>query len=292
MPRIAYINGQYLPHHQARTHIEDRGFQFADGVYEVIAVRRGALLDERGHLDRLWRSLAELQITPPMGRRSFRLVMREMIRRNRGVEGGLYIQVTRGVAARDFTFPADVKPTLVMTLRRMDFDLTRQMQTGIKVVTVPDLRWPRRDIKTIALLPQVLAKQVAALEGGAEAWMVDEDGYITEGGSSNAWILTADNVLVTRQADNSILKGVTRTALLALLSEEGVRIEHRAFTPEEAVSAKEAFTSGATTFCLPVVAIDEHQIGDGTPGPFVTRLRERYTETTGLPISEQQQWKP
>lgn len=278
MPRLAYVNGRFVPHDRAAIHIEDRGYQFADGVYEVVTILGGRTVDEDGHLDRLDRSLSELRIARPMERAPLKLVMRELVRRNRLEEGILYIQVTRGVSPRDFKFPAGVRPALVMTTRRQNHSVVPAAETGVRVVTVPEIRWARRDIKSVGLLAQVLAKQAAAEAGAFEAWMVDEDGFVTEGASSNAWIVTKDGVLVTRQADHSILKGITGNAIAALAEEMNLKIERRAFTPAEAYDAREAFLTSATTFCLPIVEIDGHPIANGHPGDISTRLRAGYLD--------------
>lgn len=278
MPRIAYVNGRYLHHAEACVHVEDRGFQFSDGVYEVIVVAAGQLIDERGHLDRLERSLIELRIAPPLRRQSLALVMREVIRRNATPDGLLYLQVTRGVAPRDFAFPKASSSTLVITLRAKNVLAQTAAARGIVVVTVPDLRWKRRDIKSTGLLGQVLAKQAAAEAQAQEAWMVDEEGFVTEASSANAWILTVDDQLITRQADNSILKGVTRSSLQALCAARGIAIVERAFTVAEALAAKEAFVSSASNFATSVIRIDGHAIGDGRPGPFAAALRQAYVD--------------
>jgi len=294
MPRIAYVNGRYVPHGAAQIHIEDRGFQFADGIYEVVALIEGELRDEVGHLDRLERSLAEIDVAMPMPRRVLQIAMREMVRRNRIKNGALYIQVSRGIAARDFKFPSPaVRPTLVMTLRHMTFDIPARKAAAKPVITVPDIRWKRRDIKSTALLGQVLAKQIAVREGAAEAWMVDDDGYITEGASSNAWIVDAKNRLITRPtAHNSILKGVTRSALQVLCKQEGIELVERAFTPKEAYKAREAFTSSATALIMPVSSIDGHKIGNGKIGPITDKLYDLYMEYAMNPSRKEQKWNP
>jgi D-alanine transaminase len=278
MSRIAYANGAYVPLSDAMVHIEDRGFQFADGVYEVIALRDGKMVDEQGHYDRLWRSMSELSIEAPMSVAAMKLVIAELVRRNGLRNALIYMQVTRGVAPRDFKFPSHANSTLVVTVRPTKLDHTDKLEHGVKIITVPDIRWKRRDIKTVALLPQVLAKQKAAEAKAFEAWMVDDDGYITEGSSSNAWIITREGKLVTRQADHMILKGVTRTSLLRFAKELGIEFEERPFTREEAYQAVEAFVSSATTFLLPIVEIDEHVVGNGKPGSFGAKLREAYME--------------
>ena len=274
MARDAYVNGRYVPHAQAAVHVEDRGFQFADGVYEVVCIRNGRLIDEDGHLDRLDRCLGELRIAWPCERRVLRLIMRRLIGRN-GVRNGLiYLQVTRGVAARDFRFPAVARPTLVMTTRRAA--LAANARAGVRVITIPDIRWKRCDLKTVGLLAQVLGKQEAAERGAFEAWQVDEDGFVTEGTSSNAWILTADGALVTRPASHDILNGITRQSILRIAAAEGLRFEERPFDVDEAYAAREAFVSSATSFVTPVVRIDDRAVGDGTPGALGRRLLEAY----------------
>lgn len=277
MPRYAYVNGFYLPHREAGVHIEDRGFQFADGVYEVIALINGRLADETGHLDRLERSLSELSIAMPVSRENLLFILHEVIRKNRVRNAGLYIQVTRGTARRDFAFPVDeVPPTLVITARTFHFDGNANVQNGVRAVTVPDIRWKRRDIKTTGLLAQVLAKQEAVRKGAYDAFMVDDNGYVTEGSSSNAWIVTQDGRLVTRQATQSILRGVTRTALLSLSAELGIVFEERPFTVEEAYLAREAFCTGAVALIVPVIELDGRKIGDGRPGLVTRKLYEAY----------------
>ncbi|MFE0754318.1 D-amino-acid transaminase [Inquilinus sp. NPDC058860] len=274
MARDAYVNGRYVPHARAAVHVEDRGFQFADGVYEVVCVRQGRLVDEDGHLDRLGYSLRELRIAWPCGRRVLRLIMRGLLQRNGVRDGLIYIQVTRGAAPRDFRFPAAARPTLVMTTRRLT--LAANARTGVRVVTIPDIRWKRRDLKTVGLLAQVLGKQEAAERGAFEAWQVDGDGFVTEGTSSNAWILTADGALVTRPAGHDILNGITRQSILKIAAAEGLRFEERPFSLEEAYAAREAFVSSATSFVTPVLRIDDRIIGDGTPGPLGRRLLDAY----------------
>jgi len=279
MPRFAYVNGRYVRHAAAMVHIEDRGYQFADGVYEVVTVLNGALVDESLHMDRLERSLAELEIPFPASRRVMALVMRELARRN-GLENGLiYLQVTRGVAPRNHAFPpAGVAPALVMTTRGMDFARMAKFTAGVSVITVPDQRWARRDIKTIALLPNCLAKQKAVEAGCYEAWQVDGDGCVTEGSSSNAWILTRDNVLVTRPLNNDILHGVTRRTVIGLAREAGIALQERPFTVQEAYDAAEAYATSATSFVTPVVRIDDRPVGTGKPGPFAGRLLAAYRD--------------
>lgn len=275
MTRIVYVNGRYLPYAQAGVHVEDRGFQFADAIYEVCEINAGRLIDETRHMDRLERSLAELRIAMPMSRAALGLVMREVVRRNRVTTGLLYLQVTRGQAPRDFPFPTgNVSPTFVCLARRVD-DAKREARAekGISVVTAQDIRWDRCDIKTVMLLPAVLAKESAAASGAQEAWLVDRDGFVTEGASSNAWILDASGTLRTRSTGNAILPGVTRRTLLDLLSREKIPLEERAFRVEDALHAREAFITSASGTIMPVVSINSSPIGDGRPGPLSRRLR-------------------
>ena len=276
MPRIAYVNGRYLDHRRAAVHIEDRGYQFADGVYEVIHLFRGRLVDEEPHLDRLDRSLGELRIAWPLSRAALRIAMRELIRRNRFATGLLYIQVTRGVAPRDHKFPSAVRSALVMTVRSIPEFPAEMRENGVAVVTIDDLRWARCDIKSVALLPNVLGKQAAAEAEAYEAWMCDGDGFVTEGTSSNAWIVTADGTLVTRPAGPDILRGITRQAIFELAAERGIPAEERKFTREEALGAREAFLSNSSHFVTPVTRIDGTVIANGKPGSLSTALHDRY----------------
>lgn len=280
MSRIAYVNGRYQPHRIAHVHIEDRGFQFADGVYEVCEVRDGALVDETRHMARLARSLTELRMDAPLGQGALAIIMREVISRNHVETGLVYVQVTRGSAPRDFSFPAaPVHPSLIVTARAADVGkLQANAAKGVKVITLPDQRWARRDIKSVSLLPNVLAKQAAREAGAFEAWLVDAAGFVTEGASSNAWIVTQSGTLVTRPASHDILRGITRTTLLDLLSREKLVLEERPFSVAEAIAAREAFLSSATNIALAVVEIDEKPVGSGRPGPVVARLRAHFHE--------------
>ena len=274
MPRIAYVNGRYIRHANAAVHIEDRGYQFADGVYEVCEVARGFIMDMTRHLDRLNRSLGELEITWPMSRKALQGIMGEVVRRNRVVNGMVYLQVTRGVASRDHVFPATVRSALVVTAKRSDpAAAAMRAETGIKVITVPENRWDRVDIKTVGLLPNVLAKQKAKDAGAYEAWFVDPDGTVKEGASTNAWIVTRDGKLVTRPAESGILRGITRTTLFDLAARLGLEIEERGFTVAEAKTAREAFITAATTVVMPVVAIDGEPVANGHPGSIALSLR-------------------
>jgi D-alanine transaminase len=278
MSRVAYVNGRYLPHRQACVHIEDRGFQFADGVYEVIAVKSGGFVDETPHLKRLHRSLDELRIAPPMSDAALKAVMRETVRRNRVVDGILYMQVTRGTAPRDFPFPPGVRPSLIMTARVQRPIDPAILDRGVRVVTVPDIRWARPDIKSVALLPNALGKQHAREAGAYEAWQVDRNGNVTEGTSSNAWIVTVKNEIVTRHADQAILNGVTRLGVLQVAHDAGLTLVERPFSVTEAKAAREAFLTSTTNFVVPIVRIDDAPVGEGRPGEFARRLRALYTD--------------
>ena len=277
MPRIAYVNGRYVAHADAAVHIEDRGFQFADGVYEVCEVARGYIVDMTRHLDRLDRSLRELRMAWPMHRKSFEIVVREVVRRNAVSNGLVYLQVTRGVAGRDFLFPADTASSMVVTAKKVDPAIAaRRAESGIRVITVLENRWDRVDIKSVGLLPNVLAKEQAREAGAQEAWFVDADGFVKEGGSSNAWIVTRDGRLVTRPAEHGILRGITRTTMFEVAASLGLTIEERGFSVAEAKAAREAFISSATTIAMPVVAIDGHPVANGHPGSVVQSLRQAF----------------
>ncbi|HEY6254881.1 MAG TPA: D-amino-acid transaminase [Xanthobacteraceae bacterium] len=278
MPRIAYVNGRYLRSRDALVSIEDRGYQFSDGIYEVCEVRGGAIIDERRHLERLRRSLDELRILLPLSLRALAVIMRETIRRNRVRDGIVYVQMTRGVARRDHAFPPPgTAPSLVVTARSLDVaGNENKARQGIAVITVPDTRWARPDIKSISLLPNVLAKQAARERGAAEAWFVDRDGRVTEGASTNAWIVTADSKVVTRPADNEILRGITRAVLIEALKAQRLLFEERPFTVAEAYGAREAFVTAASQIVMPVVRIDDRAIGGGAPGPVAKSLRETF----------------
>jgi len=280
MSRWAYVNGRFVRHGEAAVHIEDRGYQLADGIYEVWAVMGGRLVDSDGHFERLDRSLGEMGIRPPMSRKALELVLREALRRNRVRHGLLYLQVTRGVARRDHAFPIPApEPAIVITAKSIDpVAAEARAARGVSVITTPENRWGRCDIKTIGLLPNAMAKSAARDQGAAEAWFVDADGLVTEGASSNAWIVDAEGVLRTRDTTANILRGVTRKAVLGLLGEVNIRLDERAFTPEEARNAREAFITGAGALILPVVAIDGAPIGTGKPGPVAQRLRALYIQ--------------
>ncbi|MEZ0214613.1 MAG: D-amino-acid transaminase [Xanthobacteraceae bacterium] len=280
MSRIAYVNGRYLPHAQAGVHIEDRGYQFGDGVYEVCEVKGGRLIDQRRHMERLVRSLDALSIALPMTLPALGFVLRETVRRNLVRDGMVYLQVTRGVAPRDHAFPAlGTPPSLVVTARSsVPGAAARLAAQGVSVITTPENRWERVDIKSVGLLPNVLAKQAAKMAGAREAWFVDAAGMVTEGASTNAWIVTPDGSLVTRPAISGILRGITRTVVLDIAAGQGLRIEERAFSVAEAKVAREAFMTAATTVVMPVVRIDGSPVGDGRPGPVTLALRARFHE--------------
>jgi D-alanine transaminase len=276
MSRIAYVNGQYLPESEAKVSIFDRGFLFADGVYEVTPVVNGKLVDYDAHIERLDRSLSELKMAWPCSKEELTKVHTELIARNSLNEGIIYMQVTRGVADRMFNFPKDIKSSLVAFPQVMKLVDNPNAKTGVKVVTTPDIRWLRRDIKSIMLLAPVLGKEDAYQKGAAEGWMV-EDGFITEGTSSNAYIVVG-NKIITRPLSNRILAGCTRRALFRMASEHGVEIEERLFTPEEAYKADEAFLTSASQFVMPITEIDGHRIGGGQVGPVVRKMRELFLE--------------
>jgi D-alanine transaminase len=274
------VNGRYLPGHRAMIHIEDRGYQFSDGVYEVCEVRESRIIDEARHMARLQRSLDELRIALPMPASALAIVMRECVRRNRVGGGIVYLQITRGVARRDHSFPPPgTRPSIVVTARSLDSAANERLAAeGVAVITVPDNRWERVDIKSISLLPNVLAKQLAREQGAREAWFVDREGHVTEGSSSNAWIVSREGRVITRRADRGILRGITRTVLIEVIKAEGLELEERPFTAEEAYAAREAFLTSASQVVLPVVRIDDRPIGNGVPGSVATALRAKFHE--------------
>lgn len=278
MSRVAYVNGAYVPLRGAAVSILDRGFQFADSIYEVWAVRGGRMFDAAEHMARLQRSLAELRITPPMNEASLMAVMRETMRRNRVRDGIIYVQVSRGAANRDHVFPApSIKPTLVVTAKTLDrAAIVKRAASGVRVTSAPETRWARRDIKSTNLLPNVLARQGAKEKGAFEAWFVDADGLVTEGASSTAWIVDASGVLRTRQLSHDLLHGVTRAAVLQLAQERQMKLEERPFTLEEAKAAREAFITAASNAATAVIEIDGVSIGDGRPGAVTQALRAAY----------------
>ncbi|WP_421791586.1 D-amino-acid transaminase [Hyphobacterium sp.] len=281
MSRFAYVNGRFIAHPHARIHIEDRGNQFADAVYEVWGVTKGQLMDFDGHLMRLARSLGELRIKSPMSNQALSAVLFRMIELNRLHSGLIYLQISRGQARRDHVFPGpQTRASVIMTAKATNAErIERKAREGIKVITQPDIRWGRRDIKTVSLLPNVLVRQAAAEAGAQEGWMIDDAGLVTEGSASNAWIVNAEGVLITRPADHDILNGITRRTIIALAAKEGIRTEERAFSLEEARLAQEAFVTSASTFATPVIEIDGQPVGNGHPGTFSLQLRESYVAT-------------
>jgi D-alanine transaminase len=278
MSRIAYVNGRYLPLRDAAVNVEDRGYQFSDGVYEVCEVRAGQLIDERRHLNRLAYSLKELRIAMPMAPAALGVILREVVQRNRVRWGIVYLQVTRGVARRDHAFPPPgTRPSLVVTAQNLALAHAERMAAeGIAVITLPDNRWERVDIKSVSLLPNVLAKQAARDQGAREAWFVDKHGRVTEGSSSNAWIVTRDGKVITRHVDHGILRGITRTVLIDAIAAQGLTLEERTFTVDEAYAAREAFITSASQIVMPVVRIDGRPVGDGAPGLIATALRRDF----------------
>jgi D-alanine transaminase len=284
MPRVVFLNGSFLPAEDAKVPVMDRGFLFADGVYEGIGVLGGRPVDNEAHLERLERSLHEVRIANPYTRPEWTRLEEDLIRRNGMMEGFLYLQVTRGVAERDFPFPKDAVPTVMMFTQARAIVQSPLAGTGLTVVSVPDLRWKRRDIKSLSLLAQVLAKQAAVEAGAHEAWLV-EDGFVTEGGSSSAFIITNAGAIVARPLSPAILPGITRQAVLRFAGEAGLRVEERPFTLDEAFDAAEAFNTSASGFVLPVVSIDGRPIGTGKPGPLTRRLRALYIEMAGAPAA-------
>ncbi len=277
MPRIAYVDGQFVQHSQASIHVEDRGLQFGDAVYEVWAVRDGHLFDRQGHLARLGRSLNALSITPPLKDSSLMVIVRELIARNKLTNGLVYLQVSRGVARRDHPFPAHARPSIILTARSMNqVQADERAKQGIRVMTCPDNRWGRVDIKTVNLLPNVLAKQAALEAGFHDAWFVDADGLITEGTAQNAWILDQAGKLRTRPATQAILRGITRDTIIETAQSLGYPFEERAFSVDEAQNAQEAFITSATSFVTPVIAINASVVGDGNPGKISSSLRSEY----------------
>jgi D-alanine transaminase len=280
MSRIVFVNGAFLPYEAASIPIMDRGFLFADGIYEVSAVLGGALIDHEAHLARLDRSLGEIRIQNPYDAAEWTRLCLELARRNGLAEGLVYMQVTRGVAEREFAFPQNAAPTVVMFTQPKNIARSPQAETGVAVITVPDLRWKRRDIKSVALLAQVIAKQAAAEAGVAEAWMV-EDGHVTEGSSSTAFIITHDRRIMTRPLSHAVLPGITRQSVMRLAAEQGLTVDERLFTVEEAHAAAEAFLTSASMLVMPVVTIDGKPVANGKPGPLSRRLRELYLDMAG-----------
>ena len=278
MTRIAYVNGQYMPHHDAAVHIEDRGYQFADGVYEVFAMHQGLIIGEQGHMDRLEHSLKELRIAWPMSRRVIGVVIREIARRNRVRDGFIYLQISRGVARRDHPFPKDSESSLVLTARRLPPLNKEELRKGVGVITIPDIRWKRHDIKSVALLPNILGMQQAREAGAYEAWMVNDEGMVTEGTLSNAWIITEDGKLVTHNASHAILNGITRLTVLEAAAEAGVKFSERPFSVDEALQAKEAFVTSSTSHVKAVTSIDGQSVGNGFVGELTSKMLDLYVD--------------
>jgi D-alanine transaminase len=276
--RIAYVNGRYLPHSEACVHVEDRGLQFSDAIYEVCAVVGGDIFDEEEHLDRLERSLRELRMAMPMARTPLKFVLREIARRNRVTDGLIYLQITRGSARRDHPIPPSaIKPTLILTAHNVDAaGIEQRRHNGVRVVTLPDERWARRDIKSTSLLANILAKTAAREANAYEAWLIDRDGFVTEGSSTTAWIVDREGRILTRSLSNAILPGVTRRVAMEAAAEAQLPVIERAFTPAEAAGAREAFLSAATAGVFPIVMIDGKAVGDGKPGPVTRRIQELY----------------
>ena len=281
MSRIAYVNGHFIPHRDACIHIEDRGNQFADAVYEVWGVRNGALMDFEGHMLRLARSLTELQIHRPMGDAALGTILSRVVSLNYIRNGLIYLQISRGQARRDHVFPPpDTRPGIMITAKPINFEKAEsRARKGISVITQPDIRWARRDIKSVSLLPNVLARQAAAEAGAGECWMIDREGFITEASASNAWIVNSDGTLITRPATHDILNGITRRTLFDLARKAGLKTQERAFTRDEVLAAREAFVTSASALLTPVVEIDGKAVANGHPGTFSLQLRESYVAT-------------
>lgn len=278
MAKISYVNGRYVDHNDAYVHIEDRGYQFSDGVYEVIAFYNRRLLDGEAHLKRLTRSLNELRIDAPMSAQALRLVMRELMDRNDRNDGTIYMQVSRGVARRDHPFPKRARPSFIMAVTGPKMTKAKEVKEGVKVITMPDQRWVRRDIKSISLLPNVLAKQAATEAGAKEAWLYDKEGLIREGSASNNAIVTTRHEIITAPADTHILGGITRNVMIELAAKAGYKVVQRPFTMKELRAAKEAFIMSTTMNLLPVTRIDDEKIGTGKPGNVTLELLGLYYE--------------
>ncbi len=282
MSREAFVNGQYKEFDTAMVHVEDRGYQFADGVYEVFAVINRKIVDYDGHLNRLFRSLNEISLKSPIVKESYLFHIRNLIYKNNIKDGLIYLQITRGVAQRDFKFPKNIKSSIVITAKNVSMEnYYSKFKNGIKVKTTADLRWKRVDIKTLNLLPPVLAKQKAVESGCDEAWMIDSDGYITEGSSSNAWILIKDK-LITTPATTSILKGITRTSLIKVLKKNNIKLIERRFNKQDIKNANEAYITSATQFVMPVIKVDNIRVGDGRIGKYAYIFKDAYMEAVQL----------
>lgn len=284
MSRIAYVNGRYVPHSRAVVHIEDRGYQFADGVYEVCEIWNGRIVDQTRHLDRLERSLREIELAMPVTRAALSFIMHEVVRRNRVRNGLVYLQVTRGVARRDHPFPPPgTPPALVVTAKSIARSANDALaEKGVSVITMPDNRWARVDIKTIGLLPNAIARQRAKEQGAKEAWFVDDDGFVTEGAATTAWIVTKDGVLVTRPEGTGILPGITRKTAMDVAASQGLTVEERKFTVAEAQQAREVFMTAASTVVMPIVEIAGRPVANGVPGSIALGLRAKFHEIAEL----------
>ncbi|MEI7668955.1 MAG: D-amino-acid transaminase [Pseudomonadota bacterium] len=278
MPRISYINGRYVNHSDANVHIEDRGYVFSDAIYEVMAFYNQKLLDSDLHIERLYRSLKELKINFTPSKQSIIIIIRELIERNKRIDGTIYLQISRGVARRDHPFPKNAKPSLVMMITGAKSPKKIEVENGVGVITQPDIRWGRRDIKSVSLLANVLAKQEAALAGVREAWLIDENNFITEGAVSNNAIINAKGEIITHPLNNNILGGVTRNVVLRLAKNNGIKVIERAFSLKEALAAKEAFLTSTTSNILPVVSINGAKIASGKRGDITKKLQELYSE--------------
>ena len=277
MTRIAYVDGAYLPFDQAGVHIEDRGYQFADGVYEVFALIDGQMLDVEAHIERLNLSLQKINLASPVSKPALLIILKETIRANNIKDGLVYMQITRGRAARNHVYPATPQPVLSVTVRPINETHRRHVaEAGIKVISIEDQRWKRCDIKSISLLPNVMAKQAAVEAGAQEAWMIDGEGFVTEGASTTAWIVDKAGKLRTRPLANDILSGITRQMLLSLINELKLELDEVPFTLDEAYSSKEAFSTASSLIVMPVVDIDGHEIGNGKPGKITTQLLNNY----------------
>ncbi len=279
MSRIAYVNGRYIRHNIAALHIEDRATQFSDGVYEVFAVHRGKLLDAEMHYERLERSLKELRMDVPISRRSLSLVIENLVFRNRVEEGICYLQISRGIAPRNHAFPVKNRQSIVLTTRRSDPSPGQAGRNGVKVITLPDQRWGRRDIKSVSLLPNILAKEQAVKEGAFEAWLIKENGTITEGSHSNAWLINSLGQIITHPANQEILDGITRKRIIEIICREGMEIVESGFNVDELPAARETFLTSTSSFVVPVTQINEIMVSNGEPGPITMRIRDLYLQS-------------
>ena len=286
MSRIAYVNGRFLPHESASIHIEDRGMQFGDGVYEVFAVVGGVLIDSKLHYERLLRSLNELKMGMPLQPAVLHLILQEVIQRNRIREGICYLQITRGSSPRNHVFPTNLSQSMVITARRSNPASGKESTQGVRIITTADLRWHRRDIKSVSLLPNVLAKQSAAEVDAFEAWLVNKNGIVTEGSHSNAWIIIGNGTIITHPESVDILSGVTRNRILAIARENTIAVKERKFSVEEAKEAREAFLTSTSSFVVPVIQIDDAVVANGKPGLMTQKLRQLYLEAVEHPFSD------